>query len=114
MSRYTAAFYYEALDMSKEKEGSFKDFLEHIQQWHAHAVAQAGHLMEIPEGTETHFQSEHSSETKAITLTGDMRWAFILGIVTATSLFDELPFEIITEEIPDGEEPNNVTPITTH
>lgn len=100
--------------MSAEKEGSFKDFLEHIQKWHAHAIAQAGHLMEIPEDTEAHLKDEDSSETKAITLTGDMRLAFILGIVTATSLFDELPFEIITEEIPDGEEPNNVTPITTH
>lgn len=100
--------------MSAEKEGSFKDFLEHIQKWHAHAIAQAGHLMEIPEDTEAHLESKDTSEAKTITLTGEVRLAFILGIVTATSLFDELPFEIITEEIPDGEEPINVTPITTH
>ncbi len=85
--------------MGTSKRNTMKELLDVIQDWHSRALAQAGQLIEIPEGTTAVMKAkEDVDEEQTITLTGDVRLGFMLGAVSVASLFDELPFVIIEEE----------------
>lgn len=85
--------------MENPKRNSLKELLDVIQDWHSRALAQAGQLIEIPDGTTAVMKAkEDGGEEQTITLTGDARLGFMLGAVSVASLFDDLPFVIIEEE----------------
>lgn len=94
--------------MATPKQNSLKELLDTIQDWHSRALAQAGQLIEIPDGTTAVMKEDkESEEEKSITLTGDVRLGFMLGAVSVASLFDELPFVIIEEEVPSDVKPES-------
>ncbi len=61
-----------------------------ILQWHSHGMDTIQHLLDVPEGTETVIVMEGTEHP--MTLSGEMRKAFIAGVVAASSAFVELPF----------------------
>jgi len=67
-----------------------------ILEWHSHGMNTIQHLLDVPENTETVIIMEGVEHP--MTLSGDMRKAFIAGVVAASSAFTELPFVPASKE----------------
>lgn len=94
--------------MTTPKQNSLKELLDVIQDWHSRALAQVGQLIEIPDGTTAVMKDDkEGEEEKIITLTDDVRLGFMLGAVSVASLFDDLPFVIIEEEVTSDVKPES-------
>lgn len=73
------------------------DFVRLLMGWHKQKIAQIKHFIELPEGTEVSDEAD-----QPVTLTGDVRKAFIFGLKTALEHIENLPFEAELEEAPAG------------
>lgn len=69
-----------------------------VINWHSKGMENAKHLLDVPEDTETIIVIE-GVETP-LKLSGDIRKAFIAGVITAVSAFNDLPFIAVD---PEGE-----------
>lgn len=67
-----------------------------ILEWHSHGMDTIQHLLDVPENTETVIIMEDVEHP--MNLSGDMRKAFIAGVVAASSAFVELPFVTASKE----------------
>lgn len=67
-----------------------------ILEWHSHGMDTIQHLLDVPEGTETVITMEETEHP--MTLSGEMRKAFIAGVIAASSAFVELPFVTTSKE----------------
>lgn len=67
-----------------------------VLQWHSHGMDTIQHLLDVPENTETVIIMEGVEHP--MNLSGDMRKAFIAGVVAASSAFVELPFVPTSKE----------------
>lgn len=67
-----------------------------ILQWHSHGMDTIQHLLDVPENTETVIVMEGTEHP--MNLSGEMRKAFIAGVVAASSAFVELPFVPTSKE----------------
>jgi hypothetical protein len=65
-------------------------FVALLSSWHQNRVAQMKKFLEIPEDTQV--ISEESSQP--VTLTGDVRVGFLIGITTGLAILGELPFVV--------------------
>jgi len=72
-----------------------------ILQWHSPGMDTIQHLLDVPENTETMIVMEEVEHP--MNLSGDMRKAFIAGVVAASSAFVELPF-VPTSKEDNGDE----------
>lgn len=71
------------------------------QGWHERALAEAGHMLQIPEGTEVEIGDNEKGTSEILKLTGEAHKAFLLGLTMAANLFVELPFTTMTQEEAD-------------
>lgn len=76
-----------------------------ILQWHSHGMDTIQHLLDVPENTETVIVIEGTEHP--MTLSGEMRKAFIAGVVAASSAFVELPFVPTSKEDSTDEQQAN-------
>lgn len=61
-----------------------------VQKWHAHRVEQINTVIDAPAETEVHLGVDED----AIVLKGEQLRGFRMGMVTALSMFRELPFSL--------------------
>lgn len=72
---------------------SLDDFVRVLSQWHASQVALLKHLQDIPDGSEVSVD-----DGAPVTLEGDMKRGFIIGLKTALDHLGTLPFEVEFEQ----------------
>ena len=80
---------------------SLDQFIKMLSAWHANQVELLTHMLEVPEGTEV-----TTDGGEQISLSGDTRRGFLLGLHTALAEMGELPFITHPQDVP---EPTGVT-----
>ena len=63
-------------------------FVAMLSMWHQNRVAQMQKFMEIPEDV----QVTTADDDQLVTLTGDVRVGFLIGITTGLAILGKLPF----------------------
>ena len=74
-------------------------FVAMLSAWHGNRVAQMQKLMEIPEDAQV-----TTDNAEPVTLTGDVRVGFMIGITTGLAILGQLPFvaELDSEDVPNA------------
>lgn len=84
---------------------SMDELVTRMVLWHKTGLAQAEHMMSIPEGTEAEYP-DHKGRMVTIKLTGKMLQAFKFGVMTGIDAFMKLPIAYVEET----DEPTTDTP----
>ena len=88
---------------------SMDELVTRIALWHKLSLAQAEHMMSIPEGTEASYP-DHKGRPVEIKLTGKMLQAFKFGVMTGIDAFLKLPIAYVEETVEPANEPTIDTP----
>jgi hypothetical protein len=84
---------------------SIDQLVAYIIQWHQLGMAQAKHMLEMPEGFESEYTDEEGQTVK-IDLTGDTLKAFRMGVLTGIDAFSQLPITYSEADVSSGEPAN--------
>lgn len=88
---------------------SMDELVARIIMWHTNGMAQAEHMLTIPEGTEAEYPN-HKGKPITIKLTGKVLQAFRFGIMTGIDAFMKLPIAYVEEDKEPANEPTTDTP----